>query len=403
MNQKEISGMPWTILGSACLLAFAMWAPMFCVPPMEHILKEELLLTHAQTSFLYTVPILMVIAVAIPAGFVSDRIGVRKAAGIGVIIMALGAVLRGTATTSTSLLVFTFIYGVGLGWCYPMLPKLMSTWAQREKAGVATGIYAAAMNVGIALAMALTISVVFPITNTFQGVFLIWSIPPIAAAIVWWIVVKEPPASTIHIEPTNKDKAPLRQIFQNRNLWLVTGLLLLEDFFFYTWSGWAPALMMLKGASASMAGLIASITVWVAIPTVLFMPRLVHKLGLRKPFLWGSSAILALAAWGAVHVSLLMSGPLMALVGFAGFTRYVILLALPIEIMSPDEVGTASGLMLSVGSVGGIIGPLIGGHILDLTGSLDLSLLVLVGASIAAIGIALKLPETGPRVRKSLS
>jgi MFS family permease len=93
----------------------------------------------------------------------------------------------------------------------------------------------------------------------------------------------------------------------------------------------------------------------------------------------------------------------MALVGFADLTRYVILLALPIEIMSPNEVGTASGLMLSVGSVGGIIGPLIGGHILDLTGSLDLSLLVLVAASIAAIGIALKLPETGPRVRKSLS
>jgi len=176
----------------------------------------------------------------------------------------------------------------------------------------------------------------------------------------------------------------------------------LEDFFFFTWSGWAPALMMLKGASASIAGLIASITAWVGIPTVLFMPRLAHKLGLRKPFLWGSSVILALAAWGAMHVNLLMSWPLMALVGFADLTRYVILLALPIEIMSPDEVGTASGLMLSVGSVGGITGPLIGGHILDLTGSLDLSLLVLVGASIAAIGIALKLPETGPRVRKSL-
>jgi CP family cyanate transporter-like MFS transporter len=399
MNQ-ESSKMPWVILGSACLLGFSMWAPMFCVPPMEHILKEELLLTHAQTSLLYTAPILMVIAVGIPAGYISDRIGVRKAAGIGVIIMALGAVLRGTATTSTSLLAFTFIYGVGLGWCYPMLPKLVCTWVQRDQAGVATGIYSAAMHVGLALAMALTMSVVFPITNTFQGVFFFWSIPPVVAAIVWWTMVKEPPACDAETELAGENKVPLRQILLNRNLWKITGLFLLEDFFFFTWSGWAPALMMLKGASASTAGLIASITAWVGIPTVLFMPRLAYKLGLRKPFLWGSSAILALAAWGAMRVSLQMSWPLMALVGFADLTRYVILLALPIEIMSKEEVGTASGLMLSVGSVGGIIGPLIGGHILDLTGSLDLSLLVLIGGSIAAVGIALRLPETGARVKK---
>ncbi len=61
---------------------------MFSVPPMEHILKEELLLTHAQTSLLYSIPILMIGAVAIPAGVISDRIGVRKAAGIGAIMIA---------------------------------------------------------------------------------------------------------------------------------------------------------------------------------------------------------------------------------------------------------------------------------------------------------------------------
>ena len=399
MQQEGSSRIPWTILGSACLLGFAMFAPMFCVPPMEHILKAELLLTHAQTSLLYTAPILMIIAVAIPAGFISDRIGVRKAAGIGAIIIAVGSILRGTATDFSSLLAFTFVYGIGVGWCYPMLPKLISTWVPREKAGMATGIYSAAMHVGLALALAITIPVVFPITNTFQGVFFIWSIPPIAAAILWWILVKEPPRSSIHSEPMSRDNTLLRRVLRNKSLWLVTILFLLEDFFFLTWIGWAPALMMLKGATPSQAGLIASITIWVGIPTVLFMPQLAYKLGLRKPFLWGPSIVLALAAWGAMHITLAMSWPLMALVGVADLTRYVIILALPIELMSPEEVGTASGLMLSVGSVGGIIGPLIGGHILDLTGSLDLSLLVLIGVSIAAAGIAFRLPETGPKAR----
>ena len=68
MNRKENSGMPWAVLGSAGLLAFAMIAPMFCVPPMEHILKEELQLTHTHTSLLFTAPMIMVVALAIPAG-----------------------------------------------------------------------------------------------------------------------------------------------------------------------------------------------------------------------------------------------------------------------------------------------------------------------------------------------
>ena len=117
--------MPWTILGSAWLMAFAMWAPAFCVPPMEHILKEELLLTHAQASWLFSASWLMIAIVAIPAGLITDRIGVRKAAGIGIIIIVIGTLLRGMATSASSLLAFTFIYGFGLGWTFPNLPKLV--------------------------------------------------------------------------------------------------------------------------------------------------------------------------------------------------------------------------------------------------------------------------------------
>ena len=85
----------------------------------------------------------------------------------------------------------------------------------------------------------------------------------------------------------------------------------------------------------------------------------------------------------------------MALVGVANMTRFSTLLALPVEMSPEEEVGTASGLTLSGGYTGGVIGALIGGRILDLTGSLDLSFLILAGVSIVAIGIALSLPETG--------
>jgi CP family cyanate transporter-like MFS transporter len=372
---------------------------MFCVPPIEHILREELLLTHAQTSLLFSAPLLMMVAIAIPGGLITDRIGVRKAAGIGIIIVVIGTLLRSTATSYSSLLAFTFIHGVGFGLSLPNLPKLVGTWVTKEKAGMATGIFMTGMMTGAAMPIAITMSLVFPITNTFQGVFLIWSIPSVIAAILWWILVRELPRNNLHDEPVSNGKTLSLKVLRNKNLWLVAIFFLLNQFFFYNWTGWTPTLMMLKGATPEQAGLITSIALWIAIPTVLLMPRLAYKLGLRKPFLWVPSIIIAFVTWGAIHIDLSLMWLPMALAGIATSTRFAILLALPIELMPEEEVGTASGLVLSIGYIGGIIGPLVGGSILDVAGNLDLFLLVLTGISIATAAVAFMLPETGTKNR----
>jgi cyanate permease len=366
---------------------------------MEHILKAELLLTHAQASLLFSAPWLMMAIAAIPAGLIADRMGVRKAAGIGIIIMVIGALLRSTATSYSSILAFTFIYGLGLGWTFPNLPKLVSAWAPREKAGIAMGIFTTGIMAGGAIALAITMPLIFPITNTFQGVFLIWSIPPIAAAILWWALVREPPRNNLHDKPVSSSKDLFIKVLRNKYLWLAAVILLLNEFFFLNWTGWAPALLMLKGGTPETAGLLTSIALWIGIPTVLLMPRLAYKLGVRKPFIWLPSIIIAIVAWGAIYTDLSLMWLPIVLVGIADSTRIVILLALPVELMPEEEVGTASGLILSIGYLGGVIGPLIGGRIYDLTGSLDQSLIVLSGVTIALAVIAFKLPETGNKAK----
>ena len=394
MQQERESRMPWAVLLSASLLGFSMWAPSFCVPPMEDILRLELNLTYAQTSLLYTGPTLMLAVMAIPGGLIGDRIGARKAAGIGAIIIVVGALLRSMASDPSTLLAYTFIYGIGLGWVFPNLVKLVSGWVPRQKAGVATGIYSVGIMAGVAIPMAITMPVVFPITNTFQGVFLFWSIPAIVAAILWWVIVKEPQRNAV-VSGTQSVVPSFLRVIRNKHLWLVSILFLMHNFFFYTWTGWAPQLLMLKGATDTLAGLIASIFPWVGIPTVIFMPRLAYKMGLRKPFLWVPAIVMALAAVGAIHMNLTLSWLVMAIVGIANNTRFITVIALPVEMVPEEDVGTASGLILSIGHLGGVIGAWIGGRILDLTGSLDIAMLILVGISIATVGIALRLPETG--------
>lgn len=225
----------------------------------------------------------------------------------------MGVVLRATATSASSLLVFTFIYSVGVDWSLTNLPKLISAWFPRERAGIATGIYSIGLFAGIALPMASTMSQVFPIINTFQGFFFMWSIPPIVAAFMWWMLVRDPPLSHIHNESVTKDKVSLRRVFRNRDLWLVAFYFVLSNFFFYTWSGWAPSLLLLKGATSELAGLISSVFMWIAIPTAFLMPKLVYKVGLRKPFLWVTGVVLALASWGAIQANITTSWLVMGL------------------------------------------------------------------------------------------
>lgn len=399
MKQDNSYHMPRRILLSTFLVGFAATAPTFCVPPMEHILKEQLFLTHTQTSLLFVAPILMLAAVAIPAGLVADRIGIKKATGIGLIVMAIGAIMRGTATDFQSLLVFTFIYGVGAGWILPNLPKIVSTFVRRDKAIVVTGVISLGIPIGMALGLAITMPVIWPITNSYQGVFFIWSIPAVIVTVLWWALVKEPRKSFTNSQGLETQTTSFRTVLSHKPLLLLSALMFLHNFFTLTWMGWSPVLMMMKGASPSSAGLITSIALWSYIPAYLLMPRLSYKLGVRKPFLWIPSVVLAIAAWGATQVSVTASWFLMALVGIANGTRFITLLALPVEMMDHKEVGTASGIVISIGFAGGVIGPLIGGNILDNTQSLDLSFMVLMGVSLVTAFLVSRLPETGPRRR----
>jgi len=391
--------MPLATLISTFLIGIAMWGPIYCIPPMESILKEALSLSHGQVGLMFSAPALMVVAMSIPAGIVADKIGVRRAVGIGLVVMVAGAVTRGMVNSYAGLLASMFIFGGGFAWTFTNLPKIVSTFAGRAKAVVTMGLVNSGMPVGTALGMALTIPVILPITRSYQGAFLVWSIPTVIVAILWWVIVREPqPNKRLGGFPKPaKTQASFRTVIRNKNVILISALMFLHQFFIWSWTGWAPTLLMLKGASPGLAGLIASMTIWVIIPTFLLMPGLSYKLGLRKPFLWIPSVVLAFIAWLATQASVLVSWFIMALAGVAAATRFTTLFTLPIEIMPGEDVGTASGVMLSLGYTGAVVGPLVGGGILDASQSLDKMLLVLVFASVAAALVGLRIPETGTK------
>ena len=45
----------WVILVCAWLMGFALEIPLFCVPPVMHIITDELRLSHAQSGLIFSV------------------------------------------------------------------------------------------------------------------------------------------------------------------------------------------------------------------------------------------------------------------------------------------------------------------------------------------------------------
>ncbi|MFC1946273.1 CynX/NimT family MFS transporter, partial [Chloroflexota bacterium] len=209
-----------------------------------------------------------------------------------------------------------------------------------------------------------------------------------------WLVIRDRLPNISTDEPPRSEKMPFRQVLRNGKLWLGAALLMLNNIFFYSWIGWSPALIIEKGADPGLGALIASVSIWAFVPSVFLVPRLSFRLGVRKPFLWVTSFVLAGVSLGAVFASVPVSWAIMALAGVFNGARFVTIMALPIELMPRAAIGAATGLLVSVGYTGGIIGPWVGGYLFDLTGGLDVTLYILCGVSAVTGLLALKMPET---------
>ena len=390
----------WIMVACAWLLGFAMYAPMLCIPPIAHIIAEKFRVSYASVGFLFALPVTALIALAIPSGFLADRLGTQKAVGVGAVIMAAGSLLRGSSGSFRGLLASTSLYGIGFSVIYPNLPKLVGLWFPREKVGLATGVYSTGITSAGAVALAITLPWIFPLTNSIQGTFVIWSIPAVAAAVLWWLVAKDPhdqarsAARTSSAIPAGLSSYSL---WKDKNMWYIALLLFFNDVHFYIWSGWSPTLFIMKGAPPELAGLMASCRGWAGFPVIFLMPWASYKVGLRKPFMWGSALLLALCSWAAIYMPVPLGWPLMVLVGIATSGTFSMTLALPLELLPNEFAGIATGTVLSIGYVGGLLGPWLAGRIVDATGNFDLALYLLAATGILWALVGFLIPESGRR------
>lgn len=123
-------------------LLYAAFGLVFrAIAPLVTPILEDLHISYAQMGFILGSWPLTYIVVALIAGTIIDRWGVRKSILAGAVVIGLSATLRYFPNGFATMLIVVALFGVG----GPMIsiggPKAISLWFRGRSRGTAVGIY----------------------------------------------------------------------------------------------------------------------------------------------------------------------------------------------------------------------------------------------------------------------
>jgi len=385
----------------AFLTAFTLHLLLFSYSPIIPLVIKEMEISHAEAGLIFSISILAIIVLRIPWGFLSDYLGVTTTMRLAMVFVGVFSLLRGFSPNYYTLLASQLLLGVGFAAILPCLAKIVNE-IFREKAGFATGIYVSGFPIGEIVGLGLASNLLLALHGDWRMVFQIFGVWSLVLTILWWRVDRRSPVK--ETLPGSRSAREIKNLISIKQVWILTGLCICSMGCYDTLLTWFPYILELKGMPSAEASITASIFpvgFLIAGPVV---GTLSDKVGLRKPFIWIlglSSAVLIvfiphfnqLSLWGAILL--------------AGFTLSGILtLVLIISSEHPELsrfVGSAVGLVSSIGNIGSFLFPIIVGSLIDITSSPTPPLTVLAIISGATVILNLAIRETGRASVRQLS
>jgi len=398
--------LPTLMLILAFLTSMTVHLLLFSYSQLKDSIILEMHLTNAEAGFIFSMSLLALILLRIPWGLVIDRLGLRVSLGLALTLLGVFGLLRGFAINYETLLLFQLFLGVGFAATMPCFPKLVSAWFPHEKAGFAIGVAISGYAVGDIIGLSAT-PYLLTWLRGWRNVFLLYGFWALILTGVWWVLAKEPKQnySTPPIRKVNTN-ASLRKNFvmllRVKQVWLLTGLYLCAAACYDTLLVWLPSMLEAEGVQLSTAGLMTSMLALGFLFASFAVGSLTDKAGLRKPFI----LVLGLVSGPVIFAAGTLQGPavwfLAFAIGFCIIGVLTIVLTIPVELpQTALFVGSAVGIISSIGNVGSFFMPTVVGHIKDVTGSFFWSVLIFAVLGELMFVLGLLLTETGRKRRRS--
>ena len=350
----------------AFAICFAVFGSLSAMMP---IISRQLHLTSVQKSVALALPVLLGSIGRIPLGMLTDRLGGRSVFTAVMILSVLPALLMGTVTDYTHLLLYGFLIGIGLA-SFSVGVGFVSGWYSAERQGFALGVYGAG-NIGQSLA-----AFGAPMIAARYGFR--WGFWTFAILLILWLCIFAIRARNAPRRAVPKSFTETLQPLKDARSWV------LSFYYFLTFGGFVAMAVYLpifltemfhltpQNAGLRTAGFVVLATAMRPIGGVL-----ADRVGGRTILKWVFPLAGTMALFLACPMMLTFTIGALGVAAAIGLGNGAVFKLVPEYF--PGSVGSVTGLVGAAGGLGGFFPPLVLGFVKEETGTFFLGFLMLSG------------------------
>lgn len=366
VDEVVVPSYAWVILVVAFIASVAAPLNQFKVAPVMPVLMEAFGLSMASAGWLMSVFAVTGFLLALPAGLILQRIGLKVTGLIAMGCLVVGSAL-GAISTAAGLMMFSrVIEGVGMGLIAVVAPASIAMWFPHEKQGAPMGIWATWVPIGSILMFILA-----PAMATAFGWRSVWwfgAAFALLAFVLVWLFMRMPPQMAAH--PAPGEAPDMKKALSNRSIWLLGAEFGLFNLALIAMSTFLPTfLQTVRGYSMAAASFTTSLTMI----TVLFSAPLGGLLSdkinsRRKLFTWPFLVVAAMMLFPFTVTGALIALWMILMGVIAGVIPTSTFAAAP-EIMGKPELAGMGMAVVALGqNLGMFIGPVIFGALVESSG-----------------------------------
>lgn len=360
MTETKPPSTRWLVLAATVLTFMLAFALAFAITgPSVPVFIRELGITEVEAALLMTALSVAAAIMSIPAGILTDRWGPRKTALLSVILMLLGWLICAVAPNYMVILLGRALIGLGGVTFSIVAPAALIGWFPPKELGVAMGIWAIGMPLGLAWQIPLTGYVIA--SYGWRTAYLLGVIFSLITLGFTALAVKPGPLLPPPKPETGKPSVSMTEAFKSLEVWKFSIAVLLVIIPFQSIMTFYPTWLAVIGYDEITASSIAGLIGLVGIFAAPFSGWLSDVAGGRRKLIFTISAILL----GFILFLLPTSTPgflaivLTVLIGLFSFMIPPHMFAIPTVLVRPELAGTALGIVIAFFYIAGIAGPTI--------------------------------------------
>jgi len=314
----------------------------------------------------------------IPAGWLGDRIGPRRALALIAAWWSAFTSLQAVSWNAGSLAVFRFLFGVGQAGAFPIATRALSRWMLASERGYAQGITHAGSRVGGAVTP--YVAVLIMTAAGWRATFLLFGAIALAWAALWYWYYRDTPAEHGAVNQAEREligaparatrgaPVPWRAILASANVWTLSAMYFCFGYCVAMYQDWFPKYLHdRRGFKLREMGFYASLPLaagalgnlaggWLS---DLWAKRTGDLRNARRGvavagFLGGAAAILPATFTANPYTSVWYT----CLALFALESTVGAAWAIPMDI-GADSAGSVAAVMNTCGNIGGALSPLL--------------------------------------------